>query len=739
MTRYWAEHAWLGGERAEPGVLIEVEGERIAAVALGARARDGATILRGLTLPGLANAHSHAFHRALRGRTHRGGGTFWTWREDMYAVAERLDPDSLPGARPRGVRGDGAGRDHLRRRVPLPAPRRRRHALRRPERDGRGADRGGGRGRDPDHAARHVLPRGRLRRRRPRARSCASPTATRRPGRSARRRCAAAPHARIGAAIHSVRAVPAGQLATVADWARERGAPLHVAPVRAARGERGLPGRPRLHARRSCSTSTARSARARCAVHATHLTDERRRAARRHRTRLHVRDHRARPRRRHRPGPRARGRGSPLCLGSDSHAVIDLFEEARAVELDERLRTERRGHFAAAELLRAATQRPRRARLARGRADRAGRARRPRDGLARLGAARRRRAGHAARVARVFAATAGDVREVRRRRPPDRRRRAATRRSTSPRALRGGATSRERPDRQHRRARHQRPRARRRPARADRGRRARARRRASSQWAGPRAATPEAAARRALRRRRPRGDPRLRRLARPPRVRRRPRARVRRPHGRRAPTRPAASARPSPPRAPPPRPSSTPTTARLVAEARRSGTTTIECKSGYGLTVEDEARSLARRRPPHRRGHLPRRARRRARVRGRPAAYVELVTGPMLDACAPARPLDRRLLRAGRLRRRPGARDPAPPASSAGLHPARARQPARPRPGRAARGRARRRLRRPRHPRHRRRRRRARRRRHGRDAAARRGVLDPRAPTPTPAGCSTPA
>jgi cytosine/adenosine deaminase-related metal-dependent hydrolase len=47
--------------------------------------------------------------------------------------------------------------------------------------------------------------------------------------------------------------------------------------------------------------------------------------------------------------------GSPLCLGSDSHAIIDLFEEARAVEMDERLRTERRGHFCAAELLRAAS------------------------------------------------------------------------------------------------------------------------------------------------------------------------------------------------------------------------------------------------------------------------------------------------------------------------------------------------------------------------------------------------
>ena len=48
----------------------------------------------GLTIPGLANCHSHAFHRALRGRTQRGRGTFWTWREQMYAVAARLDPDS---------------------------------------------------------------------------------------------------------------------------------------------------------------------------------------------------------------------------------------------------------------------------------------------------------------------------------------------------------------------------------------------------------------------------------------------------------------------------------------------------------------------------------------------------------------------------------------------------------------------------------------------------------------------
>ena len=50
--------------------------------------------VRGLVVPGLANTHSHAFHRALRGRTQRERGTFWTWRDQMYAVAARLDPDT---------------------------------------------------------------------------------------------------------------------------------------------------------------------------------------------------------------------------------------------------------------------------------------------------------------------------------------------------------------------------------------------------------------------------------------------------------------------------------------------------------------------------------------------------------------------------------------------------------------------------------------------------------------------
>ena len=82
MTTYWCELAWLGGERAESGVIVEVDGERIASVEPGAASPpEGAQRLDGLTLPGFANAHSHAFHRALRGRTQAERGSFWTWRE----------------------------------------------------------------------------------------------------------------------------------------------------------------------------------------------------------------------------------------------------------------------------------------------------------------------------------------------------------------------------------------------------------------------------------------------------------------------------------------------------------------------------------------------------------------------------------------------------------------------------------------------------------------------------------
>jgi formiminoglutamate deiminase len=89
---YLLERAWVDGA-VQDDVLVAVVDGRFAAVRPGA-GPGTATRVAGLTLPGLANAHSHAFHRALRGRTQRSSGTFWTWREQMYAVAARLDPDS---------------------------------------------------------------------------------------------------------------------------------------------------------------------------------------------------------------------------------------------------------------------------------------------------------------------------------------------------------------------------------------------------------------------------------------------------------------------------------------------------------------------------------------------------------------------------------------------------------------------------------------------------------------------
>ena len=93
LTTWWCEHAQLD-DGPVPGVRVLVDDGRITAVERSAEPAPGDERLAGVVLPGFANAHSHAFHRALRGRTHDHGGTFWTWRERMYAVAARLDPDS---------------------------------------------------------------------------------------------------------------------------------------------------------------------------------------------------------------------------------------------------------------------------------------------------------------------------------------------------------------------------------------------------------------------------------------------------------------------------------------------------------------------------------------------------------------------------------------------------------------------------------------------------------------------
>jgi formiminoglutamate deiminase len=356
MTRYWAERAWLGdGHRgSRTGVLVEVAGDRFAAVTTGVASPPAdATRLAGLLVPGLANAHSHAFHRALRGRTQAGKGTFWTWRERMYALAQRLDPDTyhalaratfaemaLAGVTcvgefhylhhgPRGTRYADA--NEMGHRLTAAAQE---AGIRitlldtlylTSTVDGgplRGSQRRFGDGDVAAWADRlHAL--------------------------------SASAHVRVGAAAHSVRAVPA---AALTDFARcTQGMPVHIhlseqraeneaclavhgrTPT-ALLSEHGLLG-PRL-----------------TAVHATHLSDEDRVRLGGHAvsvclcptTERDLADGIG-------PAGALVDAGSPLCLGSDSHAVIDMWEEARAVELDERLRDEHRGHFDADALLTAAT------------------------------------------------------------------------------------------------------------------------------------------------------------------------------------------------------------------------------------------------------------------------------------------------------------------------------------------------------------------------------------------------
>ncbi|MFC5379910.1 formimidoylglutamate deiminase [Aquipuribacter nitratireducens] len=103
VRRWHAEHAWLpDGCRAD--VLLESVDGRFTRVEpeVGSQPAAGpdAERLRGVVLPGLADGHGHAFHRALRGRTHLVDasdpcrpGDFWAWRQRAYDVAAVLDPD----------------------------------------------------------------------------------------------------------------------------------------------------------------------------------------------------------------------------------------------------------------------------------------------------------------------------------------------------------------------------------------------------------------------------------------------------------------------------------------------------------------------------------------------------------------------------------------------------------------------------------------------------------------------
>lgn len=159
---------------------------------------------------------------------------------------------------------------------------------------------------------------------------------------------------RVGAAIHSVRAVPREQLGLVV--AAAAGRPLHVhlseqpAENEACQGFYGMTPTALLESEGVLSPLTT-------AVHATHLTTEDIATLGRTRTTVCVCPTTERDLADGiGPARRLHDAGSPITLGSDQHAVIDLFEEARALEMHERLDSLQRGRFRLDELLSAATR-----------------------------------------------------------------------------------------------------------------------------------------------------------------------------------------------------------------------------------------------------------------------------------------------------------------------------------------------------------------------------------------------
>jgi formiminoglutamate deiminase len=355
VTAYWLERAWLGAGPVVDGVRVEVADGRLSSVVSGV-APEGAQRLAGLTIPGLANCHSHAFHRALRGRTQQGRGTFWTWRDRMYDVAATLTPDScydLAVATYREMALAGittVGEFHYLHHGPgghrYDDPNAMGHALVQAARDagiritlldtcylaaGIGRPPAGVQVRfsDGDAAAWRT-----------RVERLAAETSG---------------DVVVGAALHSVRAVPRDQIATVRDWAAGNDAPLHLhLSEQVAENDacQAAYGRTPTEVFADAEVLGPRTT----AVHATHLGDgdisllgkSATYACACPTTERDLGDGIG-------PAGRLTAAGSPLTLGSDSHAVIDLFEEMRAVEMGERLATRQRGHWTPEALLAAAT------------------------------------------------------------------------------------------------------------------------------------------------------------------------------------------------------------------------------------------------------------------------------------------------------------------------------------------------------------------------------------------------
>ncbi len=352
---FFCEYAWLGGDMVTANVLISVDGGKIVSVDAGVAAPAGAHRLAGLTMPGFANAHSHVFHRTIRGRGQQGLDSFWSWRDLMYSVAGILTPDSLyelalatyaemslagvtsvgeffyvhhdPDGRPYAnpnIMGETVVRaaEDAGLRITLLDTLYLQGGV-----DGRGVD--GVQKRFSDGTWEQWADRV--------AQLEGSDTF------------------QPGAAIHSVRAVPRAALSPVAVFARSHDIPLH-----AHVSEQPAENKESLDVYGLTPTQLLAEAGVlgadMTAVHATHLSDRDIEAYGSTNTNICMC---ATTERDLADGVGPAGQlltaGARLCVGSDAHMMIDLLEEGRAIELDHRLVSGSRGHVSVTQIAQALT------------------------------------------------------------------------------------------------------------------------------------------------------------------------------------------------------------------------------------------------------------------------------------------------------------------------------------------------------------------------------------------------
>jgi formiminoglutamate deiminase len=367
---FWAEYAWLGGaggpHSADPGALAEsvsisVEAGRISSIVSDVPdVPAGAIPLAGVTLPGMANTHSHAFHRLIRGAepVHQtSADSFWSWRDQMYEAANGLTPESY-GRLAADVFTEmvqagytSVGEFHYVHHERDGRPYNEAHAMELAVVEAAQSAgirmtlldtcylRAGFNKKTVDDSQKRFSD-GSVDEWEARVEGLARTLR----GRST---------IRLGGAIHSMRAVSPNDAATVVRWASSRQLPLHMhlseQPMenqQAKRYERATP--TDLIMRAGVMQLDA----AFCAVHATHLTPGDIKALGDRQTFISccpttervLADGIT-------PTKALVEAGARLCVGSDSQSVIDPFEELRAVEMHQRLATGTRGTHTTASLL----------------------------------------------------------------------------------------------------------------------------------------------------------------------------------------------------------------------------------------------------------------------------------------------------------------------------------------------------------------------------------------------------